>query len=105
MESLEPPSMMDDLEKAAAAVKDALPEIILRHRAAGVLTWALLHQIEREVLEEVADDGEHDRQTLNMLRSVPAMGYPTDDRPVSFTGHEAISSAFAMIFDAWRRVH
>lgn len=105
MDPYETPSLIEDLEKAAAAVKAALPRIIEKHRSSGILTWSLLHQIEREVLEDVANEGRHKPRTLNMLRSIPAMGYPTDDRPVSFKGHEAISSAFAMIHDAWQRVH
>jgi hypothetical protein len=36
---------MDVLNAAVAAVNEAAPAVILRHRSAGVLTWALLHQI------------------------------------------------------------
>ena len=105
MESLTPTQLMNELDSAVAAVQEALPLLIHRHRSSGILTWALLHQIEREVLEDVESDGDHHPQVLRMLRSIPAMGYPNDDRLASFEGHGAISSAFSMIFKAWQRVH
>lgn len=105
MDSLTPTQLMKELDSASAAVQEALPRIIHRHRSSGILTWALLHQIEQEVLEDVEADGEHHPQVLRMLRSIPAMGYPNDDSPASFEGHGVISSAFSMIFKAWQRVH
>lgn len=33
---------MDPLFAADAAVKEAVPAVVSRHRTAGVLTWALL---------------------------------------------------------------
>lgn len=40
---------MDVLFSALETVKEAVPAVVLRHRAAGILTWALLHTIESEV--------------------------------------------------------
>jgi hypothetical protein len=50
---------MDVLFAADAAVRDAVPAVVQRHRSAGVLTWALLHSIEAEVLADVAATGKH----------------------------------------------
>jgi hypothetical protein len=52
---------------ANAAVKAAVPVVVMRHRSAGVLTWALLHQMESEVLAEVAATGKHSARMLDML--------------------------------------
>lgn len=37
---------MDALYAADAALKDAVPAAVQRHRTAGTLTWALIHRIE-----------------------------------------------------------
>lgn len=96
---------MDPLFAADAAVKEAVPAVVSRHRAAGVLTWALLHQIESEVLAEVAATGKHRPRMLGMLRAPAALDYPKDDRPVSFEGHEFVPPVFGAIDNAWRRVN
>ncbi|WP_240159145.1 hypothetical protein [Burkholderia sp. Ax-1724] len=49
---------MDVLFSANAAVQEFVPAVVQRHRAAGLLTWALLHKIEAEVLAQVAATGE-----------------------------------------------
>ncbi|MDQ7979866.1 DUF2471 family protein [Paraburkholderia sp. SARCC-3016] len=92
---------MDVLYAADAALKDAVPSAVQRHRAAGTLTWALIHQIESEVFAEVSSTGKHSAQMLRMLRASPAMGYPQDDRPVSFEGHDVIPSVFGAIYAEW----
>ena len=105
MKSFDRNRLFDDLDEAEAAVREALPAVIARHRSAGILTWALLHQIEEEVIDEVVASGDCDRGTLNMLRAIPAFGYPRDNQPVSFEGHDAVPSAFSLIEKAWRLVH
>jgi hypothetical protein len=99
---------MDDfgeaLDKAEEAIKEAVPAIVRRHRAAGILTWRLMHQIEREVLSEVAATGLHSRQLLGMLRSSGLMEYPQDDSEVSLKGHEAVPVVFCEVEKAWSRV-
>ncbi|MGF6440124.1 DUF2471 family protein [Paraburkholderia youngii] len=96
---------MDVLFAAHAAVKEAVSAVVLRHRSAGVLTWALLHRIEAEVLAEVAATGKHSARILDMLRAPAALEYPKDDRPVSFRGHEFVAPVFGAIDDEWRRVN
>ncbi|AKK24747.1 DUF2471 family protein [Pandoraea oxalativorans] len=95
---------MDPLFAAVAAVKDAVPAVVSRHREAGVLTWALLHQIESEVLAEVAATGAHSARMLGLLRGQAAVNYPKDDRPVSFDEHEFVPPVLGAIDEAWRRV-
>jgi hypothetical protein len=96
---------MDALYAADAGLKKAVPAAVLRHRSAGVLTWALIHEIELEVLTEVASSGKHSNRMLGMLRASPAMGYPKDDRPVSFEGHDVVPSVFGVIYAEWNRVN
>jgi hypothetical protein len=96
---------MDVLFAANAAVKEVVPAVVLRHRGAGILTWALLHQIESEVLAEVAATGKHSARILEMLRAPAALDYPKDSRPVTFEGSDFVPIVFGEIADAWRRVN
>jgi hypothetical protein len=76
---------MDAMYAADADLKAAVPAAVRRHRAVGTLTWALIHKIEAEILEEVAATGKHSARMLGMLRASPAMGYPKDERPASWS--------------------
>ncbi|MGY6251826.1 DUF2471 family protein [Paraburkholderia caledonica] len=96
---------MDVLIAAHADVTEAVPAVVLRHRSTGILTWALLHRIESEVLAQVAATGKHSARILDMLRAPAALDYPKDDRPVSFDGHDFVPPVFGAIDDAWRRVN
>lgn len=40
---------MDVLFAAEAAVQEAVPAVVQRHRSTGVLTWKLLRQMEEEL--------------------------------------------------------
>lgn len=95
---------MEPLFAAEAAVRAMVPNVVRRHRAEGILTWALLHRIEAEVLAEVAATGKHNKRFLEMLRAPEALRYPTDDRAVSFEGHEFVPIVFGAIEEAWRSV-
>jgi hypothetical protein len=99
---------MDDfstaLNEVERAIQDVVPPIVRRHRAAGVLTWRLMHQIESEVIAAVAATGLHSRQLLGMMRSSPVMQYPKDDTEVSLEGHEAVPIVFSEVHRAWHRV-
>lgn len=92
------------LDSAEDAIKQAVPAVVRRHRGAGVLTWGLLHQIESEVLADVAATGLHSRQLLTMLRSSHHMGYPKDDSEVSLEGHEVVPVVFGEVVRAWSMV-
>lgn len=96
---------MDVLFAANAAVKEVVPVVVLRYRAAGILTWDLLHPIEAEVLAEVAASGKHSKRILDMLRAPAALEYPKDNREASFEGNDFVPVIFGEIAEAWRRVN
>lgn len=96
---------MDLLFAAEAAVRDAVPTVVQRHRSKGILTWAMLHTMESEMLIEVANSGKHSKRILDMIRAPAALDYPKDDRPASFAGHDFVPIVFGAIRDAWHRVN
>jgi hypothetical protein len=89
---------------ANQAAIEVVPGIVRRHRSQGILTWRLLHQIEGEVVTELAASGRYNPRMLDMLRSPSALDYPKDERPVSFEGHDFVPGIFTAIHDAWRQV-
>jgi len=95
----------DMLNAADEAAGRLVPEVVMRHRSAGILTWALMHQMEREVLEELEANGGHSALILNMIRSAPSFGYPRDERPVSFSDSSVAPVIFLHVEKAWRMVH
>ncbi|WP_367394506.1 DUF2471 family protein [Cupriavidus sp. Agwp_2] len=96
---------MHSLAATESSIVEATPAIVAKHRAAGILTWKLIHQIEDEVMHELAQSGKHSSNMLRMLKSSPYLGYPKDDTPADFTGSDVIPVAFSAIRDAWNRVN
>ncbi len=92
---------MEEMLAAQAAVREAAPAVVNRHRRAGVLTWALLHRIESELIASVAASRQHKKRVLDMLRSAWPNTYPEDERAVSFEGHDVVPFAFTVIEEAW----
>jgi hypothetical protein len=92
---------MEEFWSAQTAMQESVPAIVTRYRKADVLTWRLLHGIEREVIAEVNSTGRYPKWILDALR---APDYPKDERAVSFEGHDFIPPVFAAIEDAWRRL-
>jgi hypothetical protein len=90
---------------ARAAVETVVPGIVARHRAEGILTWKLIHQIEEKALSEVSSGGRFSERLLQMICAPAALSYPNDDRPVSFEGHEFVPIVFAAIDRAWRQAN
>lgn len=97
--------IMNHFEAAESSIIEATPAIVAKHRAAGILTWKLIHQIEDEVMHEVAQSGKHAPALLRMLKASPMLGYPKDDTPADFTGHDVMPATFSAIQDAWNRVN
>jgi hypothetical protein len=97
--------ILEDLDAADEAARHAVPNVVRRYRESGVLTWALMHQIEAEVLGELEATGVHPRAALSMIRSSPVWGYPRDDRPVSFGNATVMPIIFRQIEEAWNFVH
>ncbi|MBF6987276.1 DUF2471 domain-containing protein [Cupriavidus sp. IK-TO18] len=96
---------MPPFEAAESSIVAATPAIVAKHRSAGILTWNLIHQIEDEVIREVAQTGKHPSNLLRMLRASPMLGYPKDDTPADFTGSDVLPLTFGAIQDAWNRVN
>jgi hypothetical protein len=95
----------DELTAASEAAKRAVPEVVGRYRCSGILTWSLLRQIEAEVLAELQALDEHPDWILNMIRSAPVLGYPKDNRPVSFAKAGVVPIIFNLVEKAWNLVH
>lgn len=94
----------DDLMAADEAAGHVVCRIVPRYRCSGILTWRLLHQIEDEVLAELKACGEHSETTLNMMRAACVLGYPNDNRPVSFSSATVLPIIFRQIEKAWNLV-
>jgi hypothetical protein len=94
---------MDTLIAADGAVREALPAIVRRYRSAGVLTWALLHEIEADVLAHLASTGQHRKRVLDLIRAPASLDYPRDERPASFEGCDLVPVVFQAIEEVWRR--
>lgn len=95
----------DEVNAAGVAAGEKVREVVMRHRCAGILTWALMHQLEEEVVSELSSSGAHPPWALNMMRSLPVFGYPADDRPVTFGEDSCAPFIFSRINDAWNLVH
>ncbi|SCB10405.1 DUF2471 family protein [Cupriavidus alkaliphilus] len=96
---------MDPIRAAEAAIREATPDIVARHRGAGHLTWRLLHQIEDEVVAAVSAAGKANPGIVRMMRASPLMGYPTNDEPADFGSAGAVAVSFSIIVEAWKHVH
>lgn len=92
------------MDRADDAIREIAPAVVRRHRAAGILTWRLMHQMESELFAELEATGRHSPQMLRMMRSQGVMGYPKDDREFSLEGHEVVPAAFIALEEAWARV-
>lgn len=97
--------ILEDLEAADEAARQIVPGVVMRYRESGILTWALMHQIEDEVLAEMEATGVHPKAALSIIRSSPLLMYPKDDRPASFGNASVAPTIFLEIEKAWNRVH
>lgn len=97
--------ILEDLDAVDEAARLIVPRVVMRYREAGVLTWALMHQIEAEVLDALDATGVHPKAALSMIRASPAMRYPTDDKPASFGNASVVPAIFLQIEEAWNCVH
>jgi hypothetical protein len=84
----------------------AVNAIVERHRTAGeVLTWRLVHQIEKEALETLERAGDLDVKYIRMVRS-SRWGYvPRINQPADLEGHEELPVALTMIQNAYHTYH
>lgn len=93
-----------------SAVKErlslAVNSIVERHRTAGrILTWRLVHEIEKEALQTLERAGDLDRQYIRMMRS-RRWGYiPRIDEPADVERDIALPEAVSMIQHAYQASH
>jgi hypothetical protein len=84
----------------------AVNHIVVRHRSEGrVLTWRLIHEIEREALQALKNAGDLDARYIRMVQS-SRWGYvPRVDEPVDLEGSEELPLAVALIRKAYHVLH
>lgn len=84
----------------------AVNQIVERHRSEGrVLTWRLIHEIEKEALQKLEDAGDLDARYIRMVRS-SRWGYvPRVDEPADLDGAEELPIAVKMINKAYHTFH
>lgn len=84
----------------------AVNAIVERHRTAGqVLTWRLLHEIEKEAIKSLEQAGDLDKRYISMLRS-SRWGYvPKIDKPAEVRPQQTLPIAVALIHHAYRILH
>ena len=94
------------LHAAQARLALAVDAIVERHRTAGhVLTWRLVHEIEKEALKSLEQAGDLDAKYIRMLRS-SRWGYvPRVNQPADLRCHESLPVALTMIRKAYHTVH
>jgi hypothetical protein len=80
--------------------------IVERHRTAGqVLTWKLLHEIEKEALTTLRKAGDLDASYVRMMRFSRWGFVPKTDDPADLENSCELPVAASMIYDAYRLSH
>jgi hypothetical protein len=94
------------LHAVQARLDLAIQSIVERHRTEGkILTWRLVHQIEREAMRVLEEAGDLERRYIRMMR-MSQWGYiPRIDEPVEFSQRDAVPPALNLINRAYRSSH
>ncbi len=84
----------------------AVGQIVERYRTAGqVLTWRLVHEIEKEAIDSLKKAGDLDARYIRMMRS-SRWGYvPKVDEPADLEAQEELPEVVSMIQDAYHTLH
>ena len=84
----------------------AIKTVVEHYRTDGqILTWRLVHQIEREAIKILEQSGDLERKYIRMLRT-STWGYvPKVNQPVELEGLESMPPALSMIEHAYRFYH
>ena len=84
----------------------AVNQIVERHRSEGhVLTWRLIHEIEREALQTLKTAGDLDARYIRMVR-LSRWGYvPRVDEPADLEGYEELPLTVKLIRNAYQSLH
>lgn len=82
-------------------------EIVDRYRTAGeVLTWRIIHAIDDEAFEELADTDAFDEYQLGVFQHLNiSITYPADDTPVDLLELDVLPMTFKLIIDAYSITH
>lgn len=94
------------LHAVQARLALAVDAIVERHRTAGrVLTWRLVHEIEKEALRTLEQAGDLDLKYIRMVRS-SRWGYvPKVNQPADLQSHTSLPVALDMIRKAYHTLH
>src|SRR3569623_3349519 len=84
----------------------AVNAIVERHRTAGqILTWRLLHEIEKEAIKSLEQAGDLDRQYIRMLRSSRCGYVPKIDKPAEVKPQQKLPIAVSLIHRVYQTLH
>lgn len=94
---------MNAVKERLALAVNAITE---RHRTAGrVLTWRLVHEIEKEALKTLEQAGDLDKKYIRMVRS-SRWGYvPKVDQEADLMSHDTLPVALTLIRKAYYSYH
>lgn len=94
------------LHAVEARLERAVDAIVERHRTEGrVLTWRLVHEIEKEALKTLEQAGDLDLKYIRMVRS-SRWGYvPRVNQPADLKNHASLPVALTMISKAYHTLH
>jgi hypothetical protein len=94
------------LHAVQARLNLAIKSIVERYRTDGrVLTWRLVHQIEREALQLLEEAGDLDRKYIRMMRMSQWGFIPVVDEPVELEKQDSLPPALTLIDQAYRSLH
>jgi hypothetical protein len=84
----------------------AVNSIVERHRTDGrVLTWRLVHEIEKEALKTLERAGDLEIEYIRMVRSSRWGWVPKVNQPADLEAHDALPVALTMIQNAYHTSH
>ncbi|KRB93111.1 DUF2471 family protein [Noviherbaspirillum sp. Root189] len=94
------------LNAVKARLDVAITNIAERHRTAGrVLTWRLIHEIEKEALETLKQAGDLEMKYIQMVRSSQWGYVPRVNQPADLEGYEELPVAVTTIRKAYKSFH
>ncbi len=97
---------MTEFDAVVERLRLAIQPIVARHRSDGdQLTWRVMQEIEEEAVCELENAGCFNPLYINIVRPSPAFHYPQTDELVDFGKSNAIACSYAMIYEAYRRLH
>ncbi|PUA19510.1 DUF2471 family protein [Glaciimonas sp. PCH181] len=97
---------MSEFDAVVARLELVIEPIVARHRGEGdKLTWRLMQMIEREAISELQREGHLNPVYISMVRPSPVFSYPETDALVNFGESNAIACSYAMIYEAYSRLH